>query len=108
MGACRFWSHTHSSFGSITPIHTKLIPPSRRTLSGKAAPDRESLALQEIINKNLNGSTAVALTSLLNVNEANEEKPKEPQIAVGGFDAFTDTNPFTLKSLDAYVYPRSP
>ena len=98
MGARGFWGGAHSSFGSITPVHTTLMPEWSSILSGKAAPGRKSPALQENINPNLNGSTAAALASLLNANKANEEKPKEPQIAVDGFNAFTDMNPFTLRT----------
>ena len=36
------------------------------------------------------------------------QKPKKPQICVSSFDALPDTNFLTLKSPDAYVYPRSP
>ena len=64
--------------------------------------------MQESINPKPDGRTAAALASLLNANKANQEKPEEPQIAVSGFDAFTDPNPSTLKCVEAYVYPRSP
>ncbi|EJF56557.1 hypothetical protein DICSQDRAFT_157861 [Dichomitus squalens LYAD-421 SS1] len=101
MGARGFWGGAHSSFG-ITPVHTTLVPEWSSILNGKGSPGRQSPALQENINPSLNSSTAAALTSLLNASKANEEKPKEAQIAMGGFDAFADMNPFTLKSLDAY------
>ena len=103
LGSRAFWGGAHSSFGSITPVHTTLVPEWGSILSGKGAAGRKSPALQENINPNLNVSTAAALASLLNANKASEEKPKEPQITLGGFDAFADTNPFTLKSLDSYV-----
>lgn len=102
MGSRAFWGGAHSSFGSM-PVHTTLVPEWGSILSGKGAAGRKSPALQENINPNLNVSTAAALASLLNANKGNEEKPKEPQITLGGFDAFADTNPFTLKSLDSYV-----
>ncbi|KAM5536937.1 hypothetical protein V8D89_009392 [Ganoderma adspersum] len=101
LGSRAFWGGAHSSFG-ITPVHTTLVPEWGSILSGKGAPGRKSPALQENINPNLNISTAAALASLLNSTKASEEKPKEPQITLGGFDAFVDTNPFTLKSLDSY------
>ncbi|KAM5538138.1 hypothetical protein V8D89_008192 [Ganoderma adspersum] len=101
LGSRAFWGGAHSSFG-ITPVHTTLVPEWGSILSGKGAPGRKSPALQENINPNLNMSTAAALASLLNANKGNEEKPKEPQITLGAFDAFADTNPFTLKSLDSY------
>ena len=103
LGSRAFWGGAHSSFG-ITPVHTTLVPEWGSILSGKGAAGRKSPALQENINPNLNISTAAALASLLNANKASEEKPKEPQITLGGFDAFADTNPFTLKSLDSYVF----
>ncbi|KAI1789464.1 hypothetical protein LXA43DRAFT_581247 [Ganoderma leucocontextum] len=102
MGSRAFWGGAHSSFGSITPVHTTLVPEWGSILSGKGAPGRKSPALQENINPNLNVSTAAALASLLNANKASEEKTKEPQTALGGFDVFAETNPFTLKSLDSY------
>ncbi len=105
LGARGFWGGAHNSFGSITPVHTTLVPEWGSILSGKGAPGRRSPGLQENINPNLNVnvSTAAALASLLNANRASEEKPKDAQITLGGFDAFADTNPFTLKSLDSYV-----
>ena len=95
-----FWGG-NMGLGGITPVHTTLVPDLSSVLSGKP----RSAILQENINPNLNpslnGSTAAAIASLL--NGRNAEKPKEQQITMNGFDAFADMNPFTLKSLDAYV-----
>ncbi|KAI0371413.1 hypothetical protein BV20DRAFT_1051794 [Pilatotrama ljubarskyi] len=101
MGARAFWGGAHmGGFGSITPVHTTLVPDLSSVLSGKPVAGRRSPALQENINPTLNGSPA-SLASLL--SGRNEEKPKEhQQLPMGAFDAFADINPFTLKSLDAY------
>ncbi|CDO71137.1 hypothetical protein BN946_scf184845.g7 [Trametes cinnabarina] len=104
MGARAFWGGAHAGlggFGSITPVHTTLVPDLSSVLSGKPVAGRKSPALQENINPTLNGSPA-SLASLLSSNR-NDEKPKEQQqLPMGAFDAFADINPFTLKSMDAY------
>ena len=113
LGARGFWGGAHSISG-FTPVHTTLVPEWGSILSGKPPMQagRRSPALQENINPNLNGPTAAALASLL--TKSNEEKVKEQQqqqqqqqqhqITMNGFDAFADVNPFTLKSMDAYVF----
>ncbi|KAI0634712.1 hypothetical protein C8Q77DRAFT_1053674 [Trametes polyzona] len=101
MGTRAFWGGAHGmgGFGSITPVHTTLVPDLSSVLSGKPVAGRRSPTLQENINPTLNGSPA-SLASLL--SGRNEEKSKEQQLPMGSFDAFSDINPFTLKSLDAY------
>ncbi|KAI8971281.1 hypothetical protein BD414DRAFT_426473 [Trametes punicea] len=101
MGARAFWGGAHGmgGFGSITPVHTTLVPDLSSVLSGKPVAGRKSPVLQENINPVLNGSPA-SLASLL--SGRNEEKSKEQQPPMGAFDAFADVNPFTLKSMDAY------
>ncbi|TFK89253.1 hypothetical protein K466DRAFT_487174 [Polyporus arcularius HHB13444] len=98
-----FWGGAHGmgNFGSITPVHTTLVPEWSTILSGKAAQGRKSPALQENINPSLNGS-ASALQSLLSGRTEEKQKEQSLTMPMGGFDMFTDTNPFTLKSLDAY------
>ncbi|KAI0777324.1 hypothetical protein BD413DRAFT_467657 [Trametes elegans] len=99
MGARGFWGGAHmGGFGSITPVHTTLVPDLSSVLSGKPVAGRRSPALQENINPTLNTSPA-SLAALL--SGRNEEK-KQQQLPMGAFDAFADVNPFTLKSLDAY------
>ncbi|OBZ77993.1 hypothetical protein A0H81_02684 [Grifola frondosa] len=56
---------------------------------------------RENINPVLNGVTATSLAALMGATAGKEEKAKEQQPA-SGFDSFTDVNPFTLKTLDAY------
>ena len=65
-------------------------------LSGKGMSGRKT-ALQENINPNLNVSTAAALVSLMNANKANEEKPGEAWVTLGGFDIFIDSNAFKVE-----------
>ncbi|KAJ8468485.1 hypothetical protein ONZ51_g9615 [Trametes cubensis] len=104
IGARAFWGGAHGmgGFGSITPVHTTLVPDLSSVLSGKPVAGRKSPVLQENINPTLNGSPA-SLASLL--SGRGEDKPKEQQqsqLPMGAFDAFSDINPFTLKSMDAY------
>ncbi|EIW51613.1 uncharacterized protein TRAVEDRAFT_137124 [Trametes versicolor FP-101664 SS1] len=102
MGSRAFWGGASSigGYGSFTPVHTTLVPDLSSVLSGKPVAGRKSPTLQENINPTLNGSAA-SLAHLL--SGRNEEKPKEQQqLPMGAFDAFSDINPFTLKSLDAY------
>ncbi len=107
LGARGFWggaAHGMGGFGSITPVHTTLVPEWGTILNGKGAPGRKSPALQENINPNLNAmptSLAAFLTG------RNEEKSKEQQNPMAGFDLFADNNMFTLKSMDAYVLTSS-
>ncbi|KAG2340320.1 hypothetical protein BDR05DRAFT_967093 [Suillus weaverae] len=79
LGARPFWG----GFGGmgVTPVHTTLIPP----VGVKGV-------LQENINPALHrpGSIIEKTNSQLN------------GLGMGAFDAFADTNPFTLKTLDAY------
>ena len=93
MGARGFWGGAHSSFGSITPVHTTLMPEWSSILSGKAAPGRKSPALQENINPALNNSAGGA--------GADRTKELSLPMHMTPFDSFTDLTPFTLKSRDA-------
>ncbi|KAG6331308.1 hypothetical protein ID866_7781 [Astraeus odoratus] len=101
----------------VTPVHTTFIPPiavlASKASSASSSPILQpsifyeetvrSRALQENLNPGLNpslpsnlvekkGSASIvpALSHLSNIGN------------IGAFDTFADTNPFTLKSLDAY------
>ena len=66
--------------GGITPVHTVLMPD----------PSLAKASLQENINPALNA----------------ESRVKTPAFdRLSGFDGFADTNPFTLKNIDSYVFP---
>ncbi|KAI9444071.1 hypothetical protein H4582DRAFT_1807448 [Lactarius indigo] len=79
-----FWGGS-STFGGITPVHTVTIPD---LIAGAALKP----ALQENINPALNNNNinSVGLSTL--------GGPGKP----APFDSFMDSNPFTMKMLDAY------
>jgi hypothetical protein len=83
-----FWGGSSTTFGGVTPVHTVTIPD---LLAGAAI---KSPALQENINPSLNANS-----SINNVGLATLGGPGKP----AAFDSFADTNPFTMKMLDAYV-----
>ncbi|KAG0692697.1 hypothetical protein DFH29DRAFT_471784 [Suillus ampliporus] len=86
LGARPFWG----GFGGmgVTPVHTTLIPHTPVSVKG---------VLQENINPALHrpGSIIEKTNSQLNGLGMGMG-------SMGAFDAFADTNPFTLKTLDAY------
>lgn len=107
LGARGFWGGA-SSFGGITPVHTTLVPEWGSVLSGKpvASPNgRRSPALQENLNPILNSITASSIAALYAAQGRQENKEGAPiqQVPYTAFDNFADVNPFTMKSLDAYV-----
>ncbi|KIP11846.1 hypothetical protein PHLGIDRAFT_33148 [Phlebiopsis gigantea 11061_1 CR5-6] len=84
-----FWGGNHG-FGGITPVHTTLVPDLASVLSGKPSiASKRNVALQENINPMLNG-------------QMQPEKTMELSLPMTPFDSFTETNPFTMKTLDAY------
>ena len=85
-----FWGGNHG-FGGITPVHTTLVPDLASVLSGKPSiASKRNPALQENINPMLNG-------------HMQPEKTMELSLPMTPFDSFTETNPFTMKTLDACV-----
>ena len=84
-----FWGG-NIGLGGITPVHTTLVPDLSSVLSGKPATAKANTGLQENINPMLNG-------------QMQPEKTMEISMPMTPFDSFTETNPFTMKSLDAYV-----
>ncbi|KAH9019074.1 hypothetical protein EDB85DRAFT_2009753 [Lactarius pseudohatsudake] len=84
LAAKGFWGGSSTSFGGITPVHTVTIPD---LIAGAALKP----ALQENINPALNNNiNSVGLSTL-----GGPGKPPP-------FDSFMDSNPFTMKMLDAY------
>ncbi|KAL4073671.1 hypothetical protein J3A83DRAFT_4090431 [Scleroderma citrinum] len=98
----------------VTPVHTTFIPPIA-VLASKASSVSPSPILQpsifyeetirpRVLQENIN--PALNPTSQRNVIEKKGSANINPALSqlgsMGAFDAFTDTNPFTLKSLDAY------
>ena len=69
--------------GGVTPVHTTLVPDISTIVRN---------GLQENMNPSLN---AIRGTSAGNGIGSNR--------TIGGFDGFADLNPFTMKTLDAYV-----
>jgi hypothetical protein len=90
LAAKAFWGGS-STFGGVTPVHTVTIPD---LLAGAAI---KSPALQENINPSLNTNSAANSIGLATLGAAGKPPP---------FDAFADSNPFTMKVLDAYVARR--
>ena len=98
----------------VTPVHTAFIPPIA-VLASKASNASSSpilqpsifyeetirpRALQENINPGLNPT---AQRNLIEKKGSANINPNLSQLgSMGAFDAFTDTNPFTFRSLDAY------
>jgi hypothetical protein len=91
LAAKAFWGGS-STFGGVTPVHSVTIPD---LLAGAAI---KSPALQENINPSLNTNSALNSIGLATLGAAGKPAP---------FDAFADSNPFTMKVLDAYVSPGS-
>ncbi|EKM56391.1 uncharacterized protein PHACADRAFT_253478 [Phanerochaete carnosa HHB-10118-sp] len=84
-----FWGG-NLGLGGITPVHTTFVPDLSSVLSGKpVAATKRSMGLQENINPTLNG-------------QAYPEKTMEISMPMTPFDSFTEMNPFTMKTLDAY------
>jgi len=88
LAAKAFWGGSNTTFGGVTPVHTVTIPD---LLAGAAI---KPPALQENINPSLNTNN-----SINNVGLATLGGPGKP----AAFDSFADSNPFTMKVLDAYV-----
>jgi hypothetical protein len=87
LAAKAFWGGS-SSFGGVTPVHTVTIPDLLAGAGIKSPP------LQENINPSLNINSAINSVGLATLGAPGKPAP---------FDAFADSNPFTMKILDAYV-----
>ena len=79
IGGPRFWGGVGIG-GGITPVHTTIVPDISTIVRN---------GLQENINPSLNAMRA-----------GNGIGPNK---TLSGFDGFADLNPFTMKTLDAYV-----
>jgi hypothetical protein len=113
-----FWGGQPSSIlggaGGITPVHTALVPEIHVGLWGNAG----AAGTKKILGEN-NGNAGMNMNPLLNLIGAGAggdavvgekikgvEKINNAMMVPGGlsgFDAFADSNLFTMKSLDAYV-----
>lgn len=95
-----FWGGA-SGAGAFTPVHTTLVPDFSSLISAELAekqqlaPMMDTNGLQENMNPALN--TSAFTNRLVNSIAQPQQAP-----AAGGFDHFTDLNPFTLKSLESY------
>lgn len=108
-----FWGGQPSSIlgGGITPVHTTLVPEIHVGLWGSTG----AAATKKILGES-NANAGMNMNPLLNMigagNAAAAEKIKGVEKVnnvtmvpggLSGFDAFADSNLFTMKSLDAYV-----
>jgi len=93
LAAKGFWGGSSTTFGGITPVHTVTIPD---LIAGPAIKS----TLQENINPSLNMNNSTNSISLATLGGPGKPAP---------FNSFADSNPFTMKVLDAYVsfYPFS-
>ena len=82
IGGPRFWGGVGMG-GGVTPVHTTIVPDISTIVRN---------GLQENMNPSLNAIRDTSAGNGIGLN-----KP------LGGFDGFADLNPFTMKTLDAYV-----
>ena len=90
----RFWGGVGIG-GGFTPVHTTLVP-DLSTFVKRGVQENVDISntftrkgLQENMNPSLNAQPPLGLGATK---------------GLGGFDGFSDLNPFTMKTLDAYVY----
>lgn len=69
--------------GGVTPVHTTLVPDISTIVRN---------GFQENMNPSLNAMRGTSVGNGIGPNKT-----------LGGFDGFADLNPFTMKTLDAYV-----
>ena len=82
IGGPRFWGGVGLG-GGVTPVHTTIVPDISTILRN---------GLQENMNPSLNV-----------MRDSSAGNGVAPNKTLGGFDGFADLNPFTMKTLDAYV-----
>lgn len=99
-----FWGGSAGgAFNGITPVHTTLVPDFASLISNFTEKQQAQVApiapfgffQEENINPALNSSC------FTNRTVSGIAQPQTPG-APGGFDNFTDQNPFTLKNLESY------
>ncbi|KAK2464644.1 hypothetical protein APHAL10511_003337 [Amanita phalloides] len=99
LGAAAFWGGTtRPSFGmgmggGVTPVHSVFIPDLSQALGAGKAERSVTRALQENINPALNGVVAKNINVSTNFGAG---------LNAGGFEGWADSNPLTMKTLDAY------
>lgn len=85
--------------GGITPVHTTLVPEVNVGSWGfnakKVLGDSTGMNINPLLNAIAAGVTGTPVLA--------ERKKEDEKVKLTGFDAFADTNMFTMKSLDAYV-----
>jgi hypothetical protein len=108
-----FWGGAFG-VGGYTPVHTTFVPSMPLPVGVGAATRLAGKSVQENINPNLNrvpsppimdpspfAKPAVKKSNGSGIGNGNG-KANVPGAGGPGFDAFTDMNPFTFKTLDAY------
>lgn len=95
MGGRSFWGGANVGMGGgFTPVHTTFVPP----MVSSAVLSRKS----ENINPALNAPAPPPPPPIQSPSPFTSPSLPGVGAGVGGFDAFADMNPFTLKTLDAY------
>ena len=82
IGGSRFWGGVGMG-GGFTPVHTTLVPDIATIVRD---------GLQENMNPLLNATRGTSAGNSVGLNKTS-----------GAFDGFADLNPFTMKTMDAYV-----
>jgi len=93
----RFWGGVGIG-GGFTPVHTTLIP-DISTFVKKGVQENADINIGALTRKGLQENMNPAMNAQPHLGGAGLGATK----GLGGFDGFSDLNPFTMKTLDAYV-----
>ncbi|KAL5498696.1 hypothetical protein ACEPAH_2051 [Sanghuangporus vaninii] len=113
LGASPFWGGQAGGFGSlgggITPVHTTIIPETGASVFGVEDRQKENINPALNIPAQYQPQQQQVLSQVLaqlygNGSNNVSKNDSNPHAAPNSFDSFgfTDVNPFTLKTLDAY------
>jgi hypothetical protein len=94
----RFWGGVGIG-GGFTPVHTTLVP-DISTFVKKGVQENADINIGTLTRKGLQENMNPAMNAQPHLGGAGLGATK----GLGGFDGFSDLNPFTMKTLDAYVY----
>ena len=94
----RFWGGVGIG-GGFTPVHTTLVP-DISTFVKKGVQENADINIGTLTRKGLQENMNPAMNAQPHLGGAGLGATK----GLGGFDGFSDLNPFTMKTLDAYVF----